>query len=249
MPNPILSDLKYMDYQECLELQHAVHHARVEGLLPDTLLLVEHPHVLTFGRQANKENVLVSESALQQKGITCAHIERGGDVTYHGPGQLMAYPIFALRKNGIGVLDFVERLEEVMIRVLKDYGITGERNKRNRGVWVGDEKIGFVGIAVRKGISFHGLALNVKPDLGFFQIINPCGLKGVRVTSVAALLKREVSLSNIKDLAIFHFQKIFDMILDHKDRQIIESLCRDRPVCLPGYGFSNQVTGKNCHDE
>ena len=214
MPDPIVSDLKTMDYQVCLRLQHAVHGARAARLLPDTLLLVEHPHVLTFGRRAGAENVLVSESTLQQQGIACVHIERGGDVTYHGPGQLVAYPIFAVSKNGIGVLEFVDRLEEVMIRVLKDCGIAGERNKRNRGAWVENEKIGFVGIAVRKGISFHGLALNVSPDLNFFQFIHPCGLKGVRVTSMAALLEREISMTQMKYLMVRHFQKIFDMILD-----------------------------------
>jgi len=234
MPDPLVSDLKTMDYEACLKLQHAVHGARVEGLLPDTLLLVEHPHVLTFGRRAHEENVLVSESALRQQGITCVHIERGGDVTYHGPGQLVAYPIFALRKSGIGVLDFVERLEAVMIQVLKDYGIRGEKNERNRGVWVGDKKIGFVGIAVQKGISFHGLALNVSPDLRFFQMIHPCGLKKVHITSMADLLERTVSLTNIKTRVVFHFQKIFDMTLEHKDHQMIESFCRGRPACLPG---------------
>ena len=214
LPNPIVSDQKTIAYPACLRLQHAVHSARAEGLLPDTLLLVEHPHVLTFGRRANAENVLVSESVLRQQGVTCAHIERGGDVAYHGPGQLVAYPIFAIGKNGLGVLDFVERLEEVMIRVLKDCGITGERNERNRGVWVENEKIGFVGIAVRKGISFHGLALNVMPDLSFFQIIHPCGLKGVKVTAMAAFLEREISMTQMKDLMVRHFQKIFDIILD-----------------------------------
>jgi lipoyl(octanoyl) transferase len=99
MPNPILWDLGTKEYSACLKLQHHIHGARVKGLLPDTLLLVEHPHVLTFGRRANEENVLVSESALQQMGVTCVHIERGGDVTYHGPGQLVAYPIFALKKK------------------------------------------------------------------------------------------------------------------------------------------------------
>lgn len=234
MPDPIYSDLNAMDYEACLNLQHAVHGARAEGLLPDTLLLVEHPHVLTFGRRAHEENVLVSESVLQQQGVTCVHIERGGDVTYHGPGQLLAYPIFALQKCGIGVLDFVEKLEAVMIDILKDYGITGARNKRNRGVWVGEKKIGFVGIAVQKGISFHGLALNIDPDLRFFQMINPCGLKEVQITSMADLLGKEVSLARIKNLAIFHFQKIFDMTLKHRDRQMIESFCRGRPECLPG---------------
>jgi lipoate-protein ligase B len=227
MPNPIYSDLNQMEYEACLNLQHAVHGARVGDLLPDTLLLVEHPHVLTFGRRAHKENVLVSKSALQQQGITCVHIERGGDVTYHGPGQLLAYPIFALQKCGMGVLDFVEKLEAVMIRILKDYGITGERNKRNRGVWVGSKKIGFVGIAVRKGVSFHGLALNVAPDLSFFQMINPCGLKEVQITSMAELLGGKVSPAKVKDLVIFHFRKIFDMTL----KQIKPNALRAR---LPG---------------
>jgi lipoyl(octanoyl) transferase len=214
MPDPIYSDLQTMDYRACLNLQHAVHGARAEDLLPDTLLLVEHPHVLTFGRRAHEENVLVSESALQQQGVKCVHIERGGDVTYHGPGQLVAYPIFALEKCGIGVLDFVEKLEAVMIRVLEDCGITGERDKRNRGVWVGNKKLGFVGIAVRKGISFHGLALNVNPELRFFQMINPCGLKEVKITSIAHILERDISLSEIKPRVISHFRKIFNVTLE-----------------------------------
>ncbi len=234
MPDPLVSDLKTMDYEACLKLQHAVHGARVEGLLPDTLLLVEHPHVLTFGRRAHEENVLVTEFALQQQGVTCIHVERGGDVTYHGPGQLVVYPIFALRKSGIGVLDFVEKLEAIMIQVLKDYGIKGERNERNRGVWVESKKIGFVGIAVQKGISFHGLALNVDPDLKFFQLINPCGLKEVQITSMAEILKRAVSLTEIKTRVVFHFQKIFDMTLDQENHQMIESFRRGRPACLPG---------------
>ncbi len=214
MPNPVVWDLGTMEYSACLKLQHHIHDARVKGLLPDTLLLVEHPHVLTFGRRAHEENVLASESALRQLEVTCVHVERGGDVTYHGPGQLVAYPIFALEKRGIAVLDFVERLEEVMIRVLRDCGIKGERDQRNRGVWVGNRKIGFVGIAVRKGISFHGLALNVNPDFQFFQLIHPCGLKNVQVDSMARLLKEEVPLTRIKDLVVFHFQKIFDITLD-----------------------------------
>lgn len=214
MPEPVYSDLETMDYEACLELQRAIHGARAQGLLPDTLLLVEHPHVLTFGRRAREENVLVSGSALLQQGVGCVHVERGGDVTYHGPGQLLAYPIFALQKCGIGVLDFVEKLESVMIHVLRDWGITGERNERNRGVWVGGRKIGFVGIAVQKGISLHGLALNITPDLDFFQMIHPCGLKEVQITSMADLLEGEVSPADIKPRVVFHFQEIFDLTLE-----------------------------------
>ncbi|HKI48077.1 MAG TPA: lipoyl(octanoyl) transferase LipB [Desulfobacteria bacterium] len=212
MPDPIVSDLGTLDYEACLGLQHAVHGTRVEGLLPDTLLLVEHPHVLTLGRSAHEENVLASESALQQQGISCVHIERGGDVTYHGPGQLIAYPIFRLPKS-MGVVDFVEKLESVMIQVLKDYGIESERNSRNRGVWVGNRKIGFVGIAVRRGVSFHGLALNVSPDLGFFQMIHPCGLKEVQITSMADLLEEPVPLNTLKNRLVFYFEKTFKITL------------------------------------
>jgi lipoyl(octanoyl) transferase len=224
MPDPMVSDLKTMDYVACLKLQRAVHGARFEGRIPDILLLVEHPHVLTFGRRAHQENVLVSESVLQQKGVTCVHIERGGDVTYHGPGQILAYPIFALEKNGIGVLDFVEKLEAVMIQVLSDYGIRGERDDRNRGVWVKGLKIGFVGIAVKKGISLHGLSLNISPDLRFFQMIHSCGLKEVGITSMAELLGKKIPLAHIKTRVIFHFQEIFHMNLDQTKSEDLQAL-------------------------
>ncbi|EFK06691.1 lipoyl(octanoyl) transferase [delta proteobacterium NaphS2] len=227
MPDPLVSDLKTMDYAACLKLQRAVHGARVEGLIPDTLLLVEHPHVLTFGRRARQENVLVSESVLQKKGVTCVHNERGGDVTYHGPGQILAYPIFGLEKKGIGVLDFVEKLEAVMIRVLSDYGIRGERDDRNRGVWVKGRKIGFVGIAVKKGISLHGLALNVSPDLSFFQMIHSCGLKEVGITSMAELLGKKIPLGHIKTRLIFHFQEIFDVNPDQAKPKDLQEMVNE----------------------
>ena len=227
MPDPLVSDLKTMDYAACLKLQRAVHGAHVNGLIPDTLLLVEHPHVLTFGRRAHPENVLVSQSLLQKKGVTCVHIERGGDVTYHGPGQILAYPIFAIEKKGIGVLDFVEKLEVVMIRVLSDYGIRGERDDRNRGVWVKGRKIGFVGIAVRKKISLHGLALNISPDLGFFQMIHPCGLKEVGITSMAELLGKKIPLAGIKARIIHHFKEIFDMNPDQTTRDDLQEMVRE----------------------
>ena len=227
MPDLLVSDLKTMDYVACLKLQRAVHAAHVNDLIPDTLLLVEHPHVLTFGRRAHPENVLVSRSVLQQMGVTCAHVERGGDVTYHGPGQILAYPIFALQKKGIGVLDFVEKLETVMIRVLRDYGIRGERDDRNRGVWVNGRKIGFVGIAVKKGISLHGLSLNINPDLNFFQMIHPCGLKEVDITSMAELLNETILLDEIKTLILFHFQRIFHVHLDRMEASELSKLVNE----------------------
>lgn len=210
----IAIDLGRKDYSECWRLQLQVHQARRKGLIPDCLLLVEHANVFTFGKGGKKDNLLVPEPLLRKQGIPCVTIERGGDVTYHGPGQLVGYPIFALKDNGLGVLDFVEHLEEVMIRILKDYGITGQRNERNRGVWMGNEKIGFVGVAVRRGISFHGFALNVEPELSFFQMIHPCGLKGVRAVSMASLLGRGIPLSKVKLGAIFHFKEVFEISID-----------------------------------
>jgi lipoate-protein ligase B len=215
MAQALAVDLARMDYERCLALQHRVHQARFEGLIPDCLLLVEHPHVLTIGRRGKTENILVPEPLLRTRDIPCVSIERGGDVTYHGPGQLIGYPIFGLKGKGKGVSAHVEGLEEVMIRILRDYGISGERNARNRGVWVGEAKIGFVGIAVRKGISLHGIALNAAPDLSFFEIIHTCGLKGVEVTSIQRLRGSGVSLEKIKACAISHFEKVFDLSLEN----------------------------------
>jgi len=207
-------DLARMNYEQCLALQHRVHQARVEDLIPDCLLLVEHSHVLTIGRRGKTDNILVPEHLLRTRDIPCVAIERGGDVTYHGPGQLIGYPIFALRGKGKGVSDYVEGLEEVMIRILRDYGISGERNAKNRGVWVGNAKIGFVGIAVRKGVSLHGIALNAAPDLSFFEMIHTCGLKGVEVTSIQRLRGSATSMEEIKACAISHFEEVFDLSLE-----------------------------------
>jgi len=211
MQKAIVIDLARQDFDKCWTLQYRIHRARKEEILPDCLLLVEHPHVLTLGRGGKRENILVSETLLHERGITCLSIERGGDVIYHGPGQLVGYPIFALKKEGIGIVNFVWRLEEVMIQILKDYGIIGQRNERNRGVWVRKDKIGFVGIAVRSGISLHGFALNVEPDLSFFELIQPCGLKGVKATSIKALLRKEINLEEVKKSAITHFQEVFNI--------------------------------------
>ena len=207
----IVIDLARQDFEECWALQHRILQVRKEEILPDCLLLVEHPHVLTLGRGGKKENILVSETLLHERRITCLSIERGGDVIYHGPGQLAGYPIFSLKKEGIGIVNFVWRLEEVMIRILKDYGIIGQRDERNRGVWVGKDKVGFVGIAVRSGISLHGFALNVNPDLSFFELIKPCGLDGVKATSMNALLGKGIPLKVVKERAVVHFQKVFNI--------------------------------------
>ncbi len=209
MQRAMVVDLAYKDYEECLAIQHTAHRARSEDLLPDCLLLVEHPHVLTIGKRGKRDNVRVPEPFLRKQGIPCITIERGGDVTYHGPGQLLAYPIFSLKGKGKGVIEFVGRLEEVMIRILRDYGIDGERNELNRGVWVGKEKVGFVGIAVRRRITFHGFALNVDPELQYFSFIIPCGIQDRPVTSMASLLGRSITLEGVTPMVVQSFERVF----------------------------------------
>lgn len=233
MERAMVIDLGCLAFEECLTLQHRVHRGRIEHLLPDCLLLVEHHHVFTTGRRGNKENLLVSEAVLQQQGIPCLVIERGGDITYHGPGQLVGYPIFALKRRGIGVIDFVKRLEEVMIRVLRDYGIEGNRSETNRGAWVGNGKVGFIGITVRRGISFHGFALNVDPELSFFDLIHPCGLKGVKATSMSAILERAIPFEEIKDKTVYYFEEVFGLSIESMELDALLSIVPSADPSIP----------------
>jgi lipoate-protein ligase B len=147
-------------------LQLRLVEARIQGqMTQDILLLLEHPPVFTLGKRGGRENLLVSEDVLVQSGIPIVQIERGGNITFHGPGQLVVYPIVHLPSFGLGVVDMVERLEELMIRTCAAWDVSAGRNALNRGAWVGLKKIGSIGIAVRRGVSFHGLALNVNLDL------------------------------------------------------------------------------------
>jgi lipoate-protein ligase B len=141
-------------------------------------------------------------------------VERGGDITYHGPGQLVVYPIVDLRASRWSVVEFVEALEEVMIRTLMDWGIKAERNPKNRGVWVGLSKIGSVGIAVRRSISFHGLALNVNTELEPFSWVHPCGLQGVRMTSMKEILGKEIAMVDVRRATATHIQEIFHVQME-----------------------------------
>jgi lipoyl(octanoyl) transferase len=205
----LIADMGTIAYQDAWNLQHRIHEAKQAGLSADVLLLLEHPHVLTLGKNAKKENILVSETVLREQGIDCVSIERGGDVTYHGPGQLLGYPIFSLEPLKLRVVDFVDRLEEVMIRVLTNYGLPAQRSSLNRGVWVKESKLGFVGIALRRGITLHGFALNVAPKLSYYEMIHSCGLKGVEIVSLSSLLRRSISMEEVKNKTIASFEDVF----------------------------------------
>jgi len=207
----LIVDLRTINYHEAWNLQRRIHEAKQAGLAADVLLLLEHPHVFTLGKNAKKENILVSETVLREQGIDCVSIERGGDVTYHGPGQLLGYPVFFLEALKLRVVDFVDKLEEVMIRVLTSYGLPAQRSSLNRGVWVKEAKLGFVGIAVQRGITLHGFALNVAPKLSYYDMIHSCGLKGVRIVSLSSLLRRSIPMEEVKKKIIDSFEEVFDL--------------------------------------
>ncbi|HXH81979.1 MAG TPA: lipoyl(octanoyl) transferase LipB, partial [Candidatus Tectomicrobia bacterium] len=185
-----------IDYAVALAWQRALLAARAEGIVPDTLLLLEHPPTITLGRRASRADILVDATLLVARGVAVYETNRGGLVTYHGPGQLVGYAICDLRAlTGGDVVRYVTGLEETVIRVLAGYAITGERDPAHRGVWVGNAKIAAVGVAISRGVTMHGFALNVQPDLAAFGWIRPCGIADRGVTSMVALLGRQVPLA------------------------------------------------------
>lgn len=192
-------------------MQRAIAAAREKGVLPDTLITLEHPPVLTLGRRANRANIVVSEELLRSEGIAVYQSTRGGDVTYHGPGQLVGYPILGLRQLGMGASLYVHTLELVIIDLLHGFGIEARQDPRHVGVWVRDEKVAAIGVAISGGITTHGFALNVNPNLSHFGLINPCGITDRGVTSLARLLGRTVQVSEVRPLLTQSFSRLFGL--------------------------------------
>jgi lipoyl(octanoyl) transferase len=192
-------DLGLTDYVQSYQLQQQLVEKRRDGSLESDLFLVtEHPATFTLGRRGGRQNLMVSEDYLNERNIPVVHIERGGDITFHGPGQLVIYPIFHLRGSLLNVAEYVQCLEEVMVRLAAVADVTALRDQRNHGVWAGGRKLGSIGIAIRHGIAFHGLALNVNIALGPFSWVNPCGLTGVSMTSLSEVCGRDVSTVDMK---------------------------------------------------
>jgi lipoyl(octanoyl) transferase len=178
-----------MPYREAWALQKRTANERADGLIGDRLLLVEHEPVLTLGRQADANHILASPDELARRGIDVIHVERGGEVTYHGPGQLVAYPILALSRRGLLLRPLVRALEAAMVETCAAFGVTANRRDGHPGCWIDPEnaprKIGALGIRVERGVSYHGIALNVDPELADFELIDPCGMPGLVSTSIA----------------------------------------------------------------
>jgi lipoyl(octanoyl) transferase len=204
----IVRELGRIAYGPALELQQELIAARKAGTTPDHLLLLEHPHVITLGRNGHLENLLASEEIMERAGISFFPTDRGGDVTYHGPGQLVAYPIFDLREWKRDVGAFVRAVEQAIIDTLAEYGIEAGRIPKLTGVWVGERKIAAIGVHLSRWVTSHGLALNVNTDLSYFQYIVPCGLTKP-VTSMAQL-GVHVTLEEVSRTLARHFGRVFE---------------------------------------
>jgi lipoyl(octanoyl) transferase len=200
-----------VDYAAALELQKEKVAQRKAGAIPDTLLLLEHPHVYTLGRNARQENMLVSEEFLASRGAQVFPTDRGGDVTYHGPGQLVGYPILDLTRHQRDISWYMRSLEEVFIRTANDYGIEAGRSKGAAGVWVGDDKLTAMGVHLSRWVTSHGFAMNVNTDLRYFEWIVPCGLQGKGVTSLAKLLGHSVEMQEVTERVVEHFGEVFGL--------------------------------------
>lgn len=208
-----LVDLRLTDYAEALRIQREIHQRRLRGLTRDTLILVEHPRIITLGKSADPANLLASVSKLRSAGIDLVRTDRGGDVTFHGPGQLVGYPIFALEHGFAGVRSFIRRLESALISALERFGLRGERRPGSAGVWLGDEKIASIGLAVRRRVTLHGFALNVSTDLEPFSLINPCGDPAQKMTSLERVLLRTVHMDEARREVRLGIEKAFNLEL------------------------------------
>ncbi len=200
-----------LPYAEALELQRRCLSQVLDGPRDGSgfLILLRHPPVITIGRRGGMENVLVSEAQLAKEGIDLLHTNRGGDVTYHGPGQVVGYPIIPLDMHGRDVHLYLRKLEAVLILTLGDYDIRGERVSGLTGVWVGNEKVAAIGISISHWVAYHGFALNAGPDLSHFEFIRPCGIEGRGVTSVSRLLGREVDEEEVEERLVANFGREF----------------------------------------
>jgi lipoic acid synthetase len=202
--------LGLMEYQEAYKLQRTLHRQRVEGKISDVLLLLEHPPTITVGKSGTLDNVLIAGERLAQQGISLFFIDRGGDVTYHGPGQLVGYPIVDLRQRGKDLHCYVNNLEEVILRTLKDFSIDADRDECHPGVWANKEEIAAIGLSLRNWVSMHGFALNINIDLEHFSFINPCGFSDRRATSMSKILGSQIPMQEATNSLISHFCNVFD---------------------------------------
>ena len=221
-----LVNLGLTEYGKVYQLQKRLLEERKADRCPDTLILCEHLPVFTIGRTGSSTNVVVEEKVYRAAGIELVHIDRGGDITYHGPGQLVAYPVLDLKNYGRDVHKYIRKLEEVIVRLLSKFDVKGERKEGYTGVWVGDEKIAAIGIGVSKWVSYHGIAFNVDPDMSHFSMIVPCGLKRVKVTSLSATTGRQICVDEaLKQRFVESFEEVFGVRIETGRRDKRDESC------------------------
>ena len=207
-------DLGLVPYAQACELQARAVAARKRGDIPDVLLLCEHPHVITLGRNGKREHLKAGERILAQMNVEFHSTDRGGDITYHGPGQIVGYPILDLAAHKKDVRWYVEQLEEIMIRASADFGVTARRFEDKHGIWVdtpaGEEKLAALGVHLSRWVTSHGFAYNASTNLSYFDLIVPCGISGKRATSLERLLNRAVTRAEVSHALVSRFGEVFD---------------------------------------
>jgi lipoate-protein ligase B len=206
----MILDLGLIDYEECYKTQREMVVRRKLGEIDDTLILAEHNSVFTVGRTGDKKSLLVDEAYLKQKGIKVVDVDRGGDITFHGPGQLVVYPIIKLKDKWRDLHKYMRDLEDVAMKFLKRYSVRPERRSGLTGVWAGGKKIASIGIGVSNWVTYHGLSINIKPDLEFFDMIYPCGLRDIKMTSLKALTGKDILIEETKDAILSDFDVVFN---------------------------------------
>jgi len=205
-------ELDTIPYEEALDLQKRLVKMRSQNTINDTLILLEHPPVFTITRKNTLKNILASPDELKEKGISICKTNRGGDITYHGPGQLVGYPIMDLKKHGKDLHKYIRSIEEMIIKLLMDYGISSHRDKTHPGVWVGEEKIAAIGISVKSNwITMHGFSLNINPNMNHYSLLIPCGIRDKEVTSLSKVLRKSISQKEVRQKLIQHYGKVFNL--------------------------------------
>lgn len=204
-------ELGTVPYEKALEYQESLLSKRIAEEIPDSLILLEHPPTITTGRKGNTGNLLVRKEYLEKHGISFIHASRGGDITFHGPGQIVGYPILNLKNHEMDIRKHLRNIEEVIIRTLGDFEIEGRRIDGVTGVWVKRSKIASIGIAIRKWVTYHGFALNVSTNLDYFELILSCGITDVRITSIGSWLRDEenVRMDDVTQSVIKNFMGVF----------------------------------------
>ena len=202
-------ELGNVEYEKCFRIQNTLQLARLADQIPDCLLLLEHPPTITYTKPIDLKNLLVSEFKLQEQGIQLKKTDRGGNITWHEPGQLIGYPILKLTGKDRDLRKLIFNYQEVIIRTLAEYSISAHRDPEHIGVWVGDKKIAAMGVRMKKWVSKHGFSINISISISNYSLINPCGIDDRGITSVSRLLEKEVSVNEVKEKVVHHFSTVF----------------------------------------